>query len=249
MIIRSRNAMTVQNSTAFVTGANRGIGRAIVEGLLRSKVGRVYAAARDTAQLNDLAGEDRKDLTVVKLDLNDPETIAAAADQAADVTLLINNAGILEPGSQLTADLDSIRRDFETNYFGTLRVVRAFAPILLKNGGAIVNVLSVASFASVPSLGAYSASKAALHSLTQALRAELTPKGVAVHGVYPGPVDTEMIREVHLDKASPADVADAIVKGIDRGILSILPDDFSVSAYETWRRDPATLEEQFGRIL
>src|SRR5262249_57423917 len=132
-----------------------------------------------------------------RIDLGEPASIAAAAKTAKDTTLLINNAGALEFGSQVSADLAGIRRDFETNYFGTLQVTRAFVPALEANkNGAIVNVLAVVSLVSIPGLGGYSASKAAAHSLTLALRAELCKRGIRVHRATPDPADTDMTRRI-----------------------------------------------------
>jgi NAD(P)-dependent dehydrogenase (short-subunit alcohol dehydrogenase family) len=240
--------VNINGSVAVVTGANRGIGRALVENLLESGAGKIYAGARDTSKLADLVqlGEGR--VIALTLDLHDEAVIETAAKQAMDATLLINNAGAFEFGSQLDADIDGIRRAFETNYYGTMRVVRAFAPILEANHGAIVNVLSIVSLASMPGAGGYSASKAAAHSLTVALRGELARKGVRVLGAYPGPVDTDMAKGLDLPKASPTTVAAAILKGIEADEAYIMPDPMAVQVYEGWRADHAAIEAQFGSM-
>lgn len=140
-------------------------------------------------------------------------------------------------------------RDMETNYYGTLHMVRAFAPIIAQNGGgAIANVLSLVSLASMPSLGGYSASKAALFSLTQAIRAELNGKAIAVYGIYPGAVDTEMIAGLTLPKASPAEVAAAIVDGIANDVEDIYPGDMAQELSQVWLQNPKQLEARFGAM-
>ena len=182
--------MTLKNRIAFVTGANRGIGRALTEALLAAGAAKVYAAARNPGSLPDF-GDSR--VVPVTLDITDPSQVADAAGFADDVDLLINNAGVLSFGGLADAAADDLRRDMEVNYFGTLDVVRAFLPTLKRSGNAdIVNVASIVSFVSFPMLGGYSASKAALYSVTQGLRTELAPLGIRVHSVNPGPIDTDM---------------------------------------------------------
>ena len=206
--------MNFNQATIFVTGTNRGIGQALLEELKAKGVKRIYAAARRTEDLEQFAG----DLFVpVKLDITDLEQVKAAAELANEATILINNAGVLTGGSLLTSPLEGIRRDLETNFFGTLNVIRAFAPVIERNGGgAIANVLSVVSLASMAGLGGYSASKAAAFSMTQAVRADLKNKNITVHAVFPGPVDTDMAAEITLPKTSAKDVAAAIIAGIKK---------------------------------
>src|SRR5262249_8779442 len=165
--------------------------------LLARGAKRIYAGARDPSKLRDIASSSGGRIVAIRIDLGDPASIAAAARTAKDATLLINNAGALEFGSQVSVDLAGIRRDFETNYYGTLQVTRAFVPALEANkNGAIVNVLAIVSLVSIPGLGGYSASKAAAHSLTLGLRGELSKRGISVHGAYPGPIDTDMTKRI-----------------------------------------------------
>lgn len=239
--------MRVEGSVAVVTGANRGLGRGFVEQLLARGAKRVYAGARDPAKLRDVVSGGGGRVVALRIDLGDPAGIAAAAGTAADATLLINNAGALGFGSQVSADLAGIRRDFETNYFGTLRVTRAFVPALEANGnGAIVNVLAVVSLVSIPGLGGYSASKAAAHSLTLGLRGELTRRGISVHGAYPGPIDTDMTRRIDRPKARASEVAGATLAGVEAGENYIFPEPMSRQVYEGWRKSHAEVEDQFG---
>lgn len=239
--------MHVKGSTALVTGANRGIGRALVEALLDRGAVKVYAAAR---RLDSLAGlTDDARVVPVELDVTDMAQIAAAARLARDVTLLVNNAGSLAFADPLSGDFAAIEADWRTNYLGTLAMARAFAPVIeTTGGGAIVNLLTLVAFAPVPAMGGYSASKAAAASATQALRAQLSAKGIAVHGVFPGSVDTDMIRGFDIPKTSPADVAVAILDGVDAGTDNIFPDAMSQSGYQLWRDDPAALEQQMASM-
>ncbi|MDX1931262.1 MAG: SDR family oxidoreductase [Capsulimonadales bacterium] len=241
--------MKIENSVVVVTGANRGIGRALVGQLVRLGASRIYAAARDVATVSDLVEQNDGRVIAVRLDLHDPQSIERLPGAVGDANLLINNAGTAGGGSQLSTDSEVIRKDFETNYFGTLGVARALVPVLEANGGgAIVNVLSVVSLASMPALGGYSASKAAAHSLTLGLRGELAARGIAVYGVYPGPVDTDMAKGLDLPKTSAEEVARAILAGVESGHAYILPDPMSQQVYEGWRTDHRTVEAQFAGL-
>lgn len=236
--------MKLNNATVFVTGANRGIGYALIAQLRQHGVRRIYAATRKPEVFTDVASDT---LIPIKLDITDRRQIQAAAAQAHDTTVLINNAGALAFGSLLDSPLELIMRDMDTNYYGTLQMVRAFAPLISDNGGgAIANVLTLVALASMPTLGGYSASKAALFSLTQAIRAELGTQGIAVHGIYPGAVDTEMIAGLTLPKTSPAEVAAAIVDGIVNDVEDIYPGTMAQQMSQVWLQNPKQLEAQFA---
>lgn len=238
--------MDLANATVFITGANRGIGRSLIDRLMQHDVKRVYAATRQPDVFKDMAN-DR--LIPIKLDITDRQQVEAAVQQAGDTTILINNAGALAFGSLLNSPLEMIMRDLDTNYYGTLHMVRAFAPVISENGGgAIVNLLTLVALASMPGLGGYSASKAAAFSLTQAIRAELQHQGIAVHGVYPGAVDTEMTAGLDMPKTRPEDVAAAIVDGVINGAEDIFPDPMAEQMSAVWLRDPKQLEVQFGSM-
>jgi NAD(P)-dependent dehydrogenase (short-subunit alcohol dehydrogenase family) len=239
--------MNVAQSVALVTGANRGIGRALVEALLAANVAKVYAAARSLQKLNGF-GNDRR-VVPLSIDVTDEQSIAAVVKQTGDVTLLINNAGVLDFGSVLDAPHRAFERNFGTNFYGVLAMSRAFAPVIERNGGgAIVNILTLVALASMPGLGVYNASKAAAWSLTQSLRAGLSNRKIAVCGVFPGAVDTDMLAGVEMPKTSPADVAKAIVAGISDGVEDIFPDPMSSSLYEAWRKDHKAVEKQFAAM-
>jgi NAD(P)-dependent dehydrogenase (short-subunit alcohol dehydrogenase family) len=213
--------MDLSASTVLVTGANRGLGRALAAELL-SRGASVYAAARNP---------DHVDLTGVKpiaLDITDPASIAAAAQATGDVTVLINNAGSSTGTDLLTGDLDNIRLEMDTHYYGTLSVVRAFAPQIAANGGgAILNILSALSWFSFPGSGAYCAAKSAQWSLTNSLRLQLADQGIRVAGLHVAYMDTDMTRAVTAPKSAPADVARLAADGIANGAYEILADDLS----------------------
>jgi NAD(P)-dependent dehydrogenase (short-subunit alcohol dehydrogenase family) len=239
--------MNITSSVAFVTGANRGIGRAFVEGLLRGGARRVYAAARNPVLLEPVVALDRARIIPVKLDITNWHDVEMAAQAAVDVNLLINNAGVLASGNLLASDVGLLRQDIDTNYLGTLTMIRHFVPVLEHNGGGtIVNVLTLIALASMPGFGGYSASKAAAHSMTQAVRAELAGKGIRVHAVFPGAVDTDMLRGVEMPKTSPQEVAEAVLAAVQAGEEDIFPDPMSQNAQATWRQDPKALERMFG---
>ncbi|MGN9779162.1 SDR family oxidoreductase [Micromonospora sp. H33] len=213
--------MDISAATALVTGANRGFGRAIASELL-ARGATVWAAARDRGQI-DLPGA-----RPLQLDITDPASVAAAAAEAGDVTLLINNAGSATGADLLTGDVEQIRLDMETHYFGTLSTVRAFAPVIEGNGGGmILNVLSVLSWLALPSLGAYSGAKTAQWGLTNSLRVRLAPARIRVAGLHVGFMDTDMVRAVTAAKHAPADVARYAVDQLAADAYEIVADDLS----------------------
>ena len=237
--------MDIKGSVAFVTGANRGIGRALVDALLEAGAAKVYAAARKVGTLERLLNDKR--VLPCSLDVTDENTIAAVAATASDVTLLVNNAGVLDFGPVLEAPLAAFERNFATNFYGVLATTRAFAPVIERNGGgAIVNILTLVALASMPGLGIYNASKAAAWSLTQSLRASLARCNIAVHGVFPGAVDTDMLAGVEMPKARRDDVAAAIIAGVAQSREDIFPDAMSASLYDAWRKDHKAVEKQFA---
>jgi NAD(P)-dependent dehydrogenase (short-subunit alcohol dehydrogenase family) len=231
--------MKIEGSIALVTGANRGLGKALVAALIEAGAAKVYAAARDARQV---AAGPR--IVPLALDITQPEQIAAAAANANDVTLLVNNAGVCSSFDVLTAAPAELDADVRTNVFGTLAVIRAFAPVLerARGGATIVNVHSLASLAAVPPMGGYSASKAAAYSMTQALRASLKAKRIDVLAALPGPIDTDMTKGLELPKASPADVARELLAGVARGDEEIFPDPMSHELSALWRSSPKDLE-------
>jgi NAD(P)-dependent dehydrogenase (short-subunit alcohol dehydrogenase family) len=239
-------AIDIKGRVVLVTGANRGIGRALVDALVAGGARHVWAAARSIGALRDLVVAHPGRVTPLELDVTDPSQVARAAESASDVEVLVNNAGaVFHFGGAVTdaAWLEAGRKEMDVNVFGPLALTQAFAAVLKRNGGgAVVNVISVAGLVNFPSLLSYSASKAALHSVTQALRIALRSQGTQVFGVYPGPVDTDMARPLELTKATPASVALAIVQGLHDGQEDIFPDPAAAEIGQVFREDPKALE-------
>ena len=232
--------MSVKGKVVLVSGANRGIGAATVRELLRSDVKKVYVGARKLESLPDF-GDER--VVPLQLDVTSESSVDRAADLAADTEVLINNAGSLAFTNFVTSSFEELDGDMQTNYYGTLRIIRAFAPALIARGsGTIVNVVSIVGLVSAAPLGGYSASKAALHSLTQTLRGTLKPSGVEVLGVYPGPIETDLAKDVPLAKVTPEHAAKNIVEGIENGTAYIFPDPTALQIEHLWANDGRSLE-------
>jgi NAD(P)-dependent dehydrogenase (short-subunit alcohol dehydrogenase family) len=241
--------MKISNASALVTGANRGLGRALVDALLQAGAARVYAAARDPQKLASVVARDPKRVVALQLDVTSTADIAAAAAQVTEVSLLVNNAGTLASYGLLSSRPEDIATDFAANFHGPLALIRALLPALEQaRGAAIANVLSVVSLASRPVIGGYGASKAAMFSATQGLRAELRPKHIDVHAVFPGAIDTDMIRAFPIAKTSAEVVAAAIVAGIERGDEDIAPDAMGREVHDAWAKDPKAFERYFGSL-
>jgi NAD(P)-dependent dehydrogenase (short-subunit alcohol dehydrogenase family) len=243
--------MNIQGSVAFVSGANRGIGKAYVEALLQAGARRVYAAARTIETLNEVVAIAPDRVMPIALDVTNLDAVKAAAQIAQDTTILINNAGVLGVGGLFTdASPATAQWEMNTNYFGTLSMIRAFAPILQRNGGgAIVNLLSIVSVVNAPVFSSYSASKAALYSLTQGVRAELAAQGTLVVGVFPGPVDTAMSEGVPMDKVAPSEVANATLQAIAQGVEEVYPDPVSQNVFANLQVPLKAVEKQFAGML
>jgi NAD(P)-dependent dehydrogenase (short-subunit alcohol dehydrogenase family) len=241
------NAPKIEGAVALVTGANRGIGRALTEALFSRGARKVYATARNPEGLRGLRDER---LVSLRLDVTDADQIRAAGDAASDVELVFNNAGVvLATGIADSTVVDQARREMEVNYFGPLQLIHRLAPTLARNGGgAVVNIGSAAGLTNLPFFPTYSASKAALHSLTQAARVLLQAQGTSVFGVYAGPVDTDMTRELALPKTSPRDVAFAILDGIEAGQEDIFPDPFAVDFGRQFGSSPKASERQVAAM-
>jgi NAD(P)-dependent dehydrogenase (short-subunit alcohol dehydrogenase family) len=235
--------MEITGSTALVTGANRGLGARLVLELLDAGASKVYASARRPELIShEVAAHTR--VQTLGLDITDQASVDAARETADDIDLLVNNAGVLTFGGPLDGELDLLARDMTTNYLGTARVTRAFVPVLAANApAAIANVLTLVALAPVAGMAGYSASKAAAHSFTQAVRAAVRSRGIEVIGAYPGGIDTDMLAGVEAAKASPDVVAQRIVQAIGGSQTVVWPDDASAGAGEVYVHDPLGLEE------
>jgi NAD(P)-dependent dehydrogenase (short-subunit alcohol dehydrogenase family) len=243
--------MQIRGSVCFVTGSNRGIGRAIVEELIKRGAAKVYAAARNTAALKELVDTSNGKVVAVRLDVTNEEQIQAAAKIAPDTQILFNNAGIVYYTGIVSApDSKSARAQMEVNYFGLMNMTRAFAPLLVKNGGGVmVNISSIGGLVGIPAMGTYGASKAAIHSLTQSVRGELSVQGTRLIGVYPGPIDTDMTAGLPFEKETPQNVAWEILKGIESGAEEVYPDKMALDFVAKLKTDAKGLEKEWSGML
>jgi NAD(P)-dependent dehydrogenase (short-subunit alcohol dehydrogenase family) len=235
-------SLTITNKTVLVTGANRGLGRALVDEALRRGAKRVYAASRQPMVVRD------QRVTPVVMDVTAPAQIEEAAGGVEFLDILINNAGVSVADD--LSDRSAFERHLAVNLYGTLDVTRAFLPSLTRSRGAVVNIVSLGGIAAVPVLPAYSVSKAASLSLTQSLRALVAGRGVSVYAVMPGPIETDMVRDLDIPKTPPQDVARATLDGVERGQEEIFPDPMSQSLADGWRAGVAkALERQNAALV
>ena len=233
---------TIEGKVILVTGANRGIGQALVTEALRRGAARVYAGTRQPYSHPDPR------VTALPLDITDTEQVRAAAAQVESLDILVNNAGVFLFDD--LSDREALETHLTVNLFGTYRVIQAFLPSLIASGGAIVNNTSIAALAPIPVTPAYSLSKAAVFSLTQSLRMLLAARGVRVHAVLTGPVDTDMVRDLDIPKTPPQAVAQGIFDGVESGEEDIFPDPMSAMLASAWQAGPdKALERQNAALL
>ena len=242
--------MKVKGSVALVTGANGGIGRALVQELLKRGAAKIYLGARDPASLRELVAESSK-LVPVTLDVTNPKQIEEAAKTASDITLLINNAGTVAFSGALAAkDPMAARQEMEVNYFGVLTLTQALRGTpALRSGGAIVNVLSFLALVTLPVAGTYSASKSAALALTRTLRAELKPRGVQVVGVMPVQTDTPAYAPLPEPKLKPEEVASGTLDALEAGEDDVFPGALSRSAAESFKNNAAALQARMSTMV
>lgn len=234
--------MDINLRSALVTGANRGIGRATVDALIDAGCLRVYAGARDTGKLDPLVEAHGDKIVPLQLDVTKTKDINAAARLAKDVTILVNNAGTAEFAPLLDKkSVRGLKKQWEVNTLGPLRMTQAFAPRLIKNGGGcVVNLNTVGSFRSLPFAPGYCASKAAAFSLSQGLRNELAPHEISVVSVFPGPIDTDMAEDLPMDKTDPATVGRAIVAAIQSEQAFLFPDPYALDTWHDFESRPGS---------
>ncbi len=242
---------TIKDKIALVTGSNRGIGEAYVQYLVKSGAKKVYAAARDMDNLKSLVALNPEVIEPVLLDVTNAEHIKSLAENISALDILINNAGIANACHSSDQNAVEIARlEMETNYFGTMQVTLAVLPLLQQSAQAvIINLSSIAGISNFPLLGPYSATKAAVHSYTQGLRAELASDGIQVIGVYPGPIDTRMAEGFEMEKAKPIQVAEKTFEALSTGVVDVIPDDFAHQMYDAFLEHPHQLEKVFAQML
>lgn len=237
--------MDLNGLNVLVTGANRGLGRALVDALEEAGVTKIYGAARNPESLKEIS----EIVIPIELDVTENASVRDAAQIASDCDLVINNAGVLTFGDIMSVHEAQIRQEFEVNFYGLLRVAKEFAQVMdNRGGGALVNVLTLLSLASMPGMAAYNASKAAAWSVHLSLRATLEAKNISLHGVFPGAIDTDMLAAVEMAKASPQDVAKEIIHGLQNDAEDIFPDAMSQQVYAAWCRDHKAVEKQFATM-
>ncbi len=235
-----------KDKTILITGANRGIGRSLVEALLNNGVRKIYATCRDVNKMPAF-NDDR--IISLSLDITNDQQVAYTAAEAHDTQILINNAGTIHSGNILEGDLLGMDNDLQVNYFGTIKMMRAFAPILIRNKPSLmINIISIAAYSPLPSIAGYAASKAALFSATQSVRIELAKKDVSVYAVNPGAIDTDMNKGSDWNMADPHRTAIKILENVSDGKLDSIPDEMGQGMYTTWREEPAKLAKLFSDL-
>lgn len=231
-----------RDAVVLITGATGGVGQALIAALQARGVAKIYAAGRDVSELIPTQG-----IVPLKMDVTSDADVQEAARKASDVTILINNAGLNHNTSFLSApSLEIAREELETNYLALLRIVRDFAPALIANGGAVVNVLAALAQVNFPTMGSYCASKAAALSLTQGLRGELAPQGVQVVAALPGAIDTRMTALLDIPKMTPADVAEELLDGFEQGQEEIYIGEMARSIASNLQVDPKSVEREIA---
>lgn len=232
--------MKFEDKVAFITGANGGLGRAFVKELLNQNIKKIYCAVRDIKSLDEINKLSSK-IEVIALDITNKKELQKVASQIENIDILINNAGV-NSGKRV---FDISKIDFEVNLFGTLNSCQILGK-KVNNAGAIINITSILALINLPSMGLYCASKSALHSLTQAFRAEFKVNEIEVYEVLPGPIDTNMTKGQNLPKTQPSDIVNEVIKAINNFEYEIYPDEFSKMVKKRLISDKSALEEEFS---
>lgn len=237
---------TLKDKVILITGANRGIGKSLVKSSLKKGAKKVYATSRDVSKMPNFKDER---VVSLALDITDNVQILKVAEQTKDVDVLVNNAGILSPGNVLEGEISAVENDMKVNYYGTINMMRAFAPILEKNTPSkIVNIVSIVAYSPLPSIAGYSASKTALYSATLSVRIELAKKGITVHAINPGAIDTDMNKGSEWDMPAPDRIATIILDKVEGGELDIVPDEMGLGMFNTWKEEPSKLAKMFSNM-
>lgn len=236
----------LKGKVVLITGANRGIGKSLVKAALAKGVSKIYATCRDLSKMPNFE-DDR--VVPLELDITNNHQIIKLVEVTKDTQVLINNAGILTAGSILEGEISGMENDMKVNYYGTINMMRAFAPILEKNKPArIVNIVSIVAYSPLPFIAGYSASKTALFSATHAVRIELAKKGITVHTVNPGAIDTDMNAGSDMEMPAPDGIAKVILNEVEAGNLDIVPDPMGQGMFNAWNESPLKLAEMFHNM-
>ena len=236
----------LKDKVILITGANRGIGKALVQASLKKGVKKIYATARDLGKIPNFMDER---VLPLELDITDQRQVVKIASQASDTQVLVNNAGVLSTGTILEGAWNSIKTDMNVNYFGTVSMMREFSTILAKNAPSkMINITSIVAYSPLPSIAGYSASKSALLSATYSARIELAKKDIMVHAVNPGAIDTDMNKGSDWDMPSPYSVAETILERVEHGELDIIPEEIGLGMFNAWKEDPSKLAEMFHNM-
>lgn len=237
---------TLKDKVILITGANRGIGKSLVNASLEKGAKKIYATCRDLTKMPNF--EDQR-VVPLALDITDNTQILKIAEKTRDVEVLINNAGVLSQGTVLDGTMSAVENDMKVNFYGTIHMMRAFAPILEKNTPAkIVNIVSIVAYSPLPSIAGYSASKTALYSATLSVRIELAKKGITVHAVNPGAIDTDMNKGSEWDMPAPEGIAKIILDKVEAGEFDIIPDDMGLGMFNAWKEAPSKLAEMYATM-
>lgn len=236
----------MKDKVILITGANRGIGKSLVKSSLEKGARKIYATSRDLSKMPNF-GDER--VVILELDITDKVQILKVSERTKDVEVLINNAGILSQGNVLEGEISAVENDMKVNYYGTINMMRAFAPILEKNAPSkIVNIISIVAYSPLPSIAGYSASKTALYSATLSVRIELVKRGITVHAINPGAIDTDMNKGSDWDMPAPDGIATIILDKVEAGELDIVPDEMGLGMFNAWKEAPSKLAEMYSNM-